>query len=145
MNNAVKFLVLGTLSIGSAAMSVVSAQQLEKSAAGENAAVYIAAPATGAVVPSTFTVVFGLSGMGVAPAGVERDNTGHHHLLVDGEAMPDMNMPIGDALTHFGGGQTQTTLTLSPGTHTLQLILGDYLHIPHQPPVVSEVVTITVQ
>ncbi len=121
------------------------AQQPEKTAAPEGAMAYIVSPVNGATVPTTFTVVFGLQGMGVAPAGVQANNTGHHHLLVDGAAMPDMNMPLGTAVTHFGGGQTQTTLTLTPGQHTLQLILGDHLHIPHNPPVVSEKITITVQ
>lgn len=126
-------------------LSVVTVQaQLSKSEAPEDAAVYIVSPSNGEVVPSTFTVVFGLSGMGVAPAGIQQANTGHHHLLVDGVAMPDMDMPLGDNVTHFGGGQTETRLTLPPGEHTLQLILGDYLHIPHEPPVVSEVITITV-
>jgi hypothetical protein len=124
---------------------VVIAQQLQKSAAPGDAAVYISSPASGAVVSPTFTVVFGLSGMGVAPSGVERANTGHHHLLIDGSAMPDLNTPLGTSVTHFGGGQTQTTLTLDPGTHTLQLILGDHLHLPHQPAVVSEVITVTVR
>ena len=132
--------------LGAALLLVVSvqAQQVGKSSAPESAAVYIASPANGSVVPTTVTVIFGLSGMGVAPAGIERDNTGHHHLLVDGARLPDLNMPLGEAVTHFGGGQTQTTVTLSPGEHTLQLILGDFLHTPHDPPVVSEVVSITV-
>lgn len=126
-------------------LATVSSQaQPARSMAPEAAAVYIASPANGAVVPGTFVVEFGLSGMGVAPSGVERDNTGHHHLLVDGMTLPDLSMALGESVIHFGGGQTQTTLTLPPGTHTLQLILGDYLHVPHQPPVVSEVVTITV-
>jgi len=145
MKNAVKFLMIGSFAVITSAMSLVAAQQLEKSDAAENAAVYIVAPANGAVVPSTFTVVFGLTGMGVAPAGIQRENTGHHHLLIDGEILPNLNMPLGDNVSHFGGGQTQTTVTLSPGTHTLQLILGDYLHLPHEPPVVSQVVNVTVQ
>lgn len=122
----------------------VQAQQVGKSSAPDNAAVYIASPANGSVVPTTFTVIFGLSGMGVAPAGTERDNTGHHHLLVDGARLPNLNSALGDAVTHFGGGQTQTRITLSPGEHTLQLILGDFLHVPHEPPLVSEVISITV-
>ncbi|MBT8146357.1 MAG: DUF4399 domain-containing protein [Gammaproteobacteria bacterium] len=122
----------------------VEAQQLSRSSSPEGARVYIMSPANGAVVPTTFTVEFGLAGMGVAPAGVERSNTGHHHLLVDGMELPSLEAPLGDAVTHFGGGQTQTRLTLPPGEHTLQLILGDYLHIPHSPPIVSEPVTITV-
>lgn len=107
--------------------------------------VYIVTPADGATVPSTFKVVFGLSGMGVAPAGVERDNTGHHHLLIDMETLPPLDQPLGSDVKHFGGGQTETTLTLPPGKHSLQLILGDHLHRPHNPPVVSERITIEVQ
>ena len=122
----------------------VEAQQLGRSESPEGARVYIMSPADGAVVPTTFTVEFGLAGMGVAPAGVERANTGHHHLLVDGVELPSLDAPLGDAVTHFGGGQTQTRLTLPPGEHTLQLILGDYLHVPHNPPIVSEPITITV-
>ena len=122
----------------------VDAQQPAQSTSPEGARVYIMAPANGAVVPTTFTVEFGLAGMGVAPAGVERANTGHHHLLVDGVQLPSLEAPLGDAVTHFGGGQTQTRLTLPPGEHTLQLIFADHLHVPHNPPVVSEVVTINV-
>jgi len=123
---------------------MLSYAQIEKTPAPEGAKVYIASPEDGATVSSTFTVVFGLEGMGVAPAGVQTANTGHHHLLVNGEA-PDMSMPLGAQVTHFGGGQTQTTLTLEPGEHTLQLILGDHLHVPHNPPVVSDQITITVR
>lgn len=125
--------------------SLVFAQQMEKSPAADGAQAYIVSPADGSTVPTTFNVIFGLQGMGVAPAGVQVNNTGHHHLLIDGAAMPDLNMPLGANVTHFGAGQTQTTLTLTPGVHTLQLILGDHLHIPHNPPVVSEIITITVQ
>jgi hypothetical protein len=122
----------------------VEARQLSKSSSPDAARVYITSPANGAVVPSTFTVEFGLAGMGVAPAGMERANTGHHHLLVDGMELPSLDAPLGDAVTHFGGGQTQTRLTLPPGEHTLQLIFADHLHLPHSPPVVSEVVNVTV-
>jgi len=125
--------------------SLVIAQQMEKSSAADGAQAYIVSPVDGATVATTFDVVFGLQGMGVAPAGVQVNNTGHHHLLVDAAVMPDLNMPLGANVTHFGAGQTQTTLTLTPGEHTLQLILGDHMHIPHNPPVVSEQITITVQ
>lgn len=125
--------------------SSLLAQQMEKTPAPEGAKAYIVSPVDGAVVGQNVTVIFGLQGMGVAPAGVQANNTGHHHLMIDGEMLPDMSMPLGTAVTHFGGGQTQTTLTLAPGTHTLQLILGDYLHVPHNPPVVSDKITITVR
>ena len=125
--------------------SLLVAQQAEKTPAPAEAQLYIVSPQNGAVVSQTFNVVFGLQGMGVAPAGVQTNNTGHHHLLVDGATLPDLNAPLGAAVTHFGGGQTQTTLTLTPGQHTLQLILGDYVHTPHNPPVISEKITVTVQ
>ena len=85
--------------------------------------------------------------MGVAPAGVERPDTGHHHLLIDVDTLPAAGMPIptDDKHRHFGGGQTETTLELAPGRHTLQLLLADHAHTPHNPPVVSERITITVE
>jgi hypothetical protein len=91
-------------------------------------------------------VQFGLKGMGVAPAGVDKENTGHHHLIVDGD--PELtDKPIAKDATHihFGSGQTEVQLELSPGKHTLQLVLGDKAHIPHNPPVVSKKITITVK
>ena len=114
--------------------------------APENARVYIISPADGETVSNPVTVKFGLEGMGVAPAGVKVPNTGHHHLLVDSELPPlDKPIPSDKHHIHFGKGQTQTTLTLLPGKHTLQLLLGDANHIPHSPPVVSEKITITVK
>ena len=111
------------------------------------AEVYIISPASGAVVHNPVTILFGLKGMGVAPAGVDRPNTGHHHLLIDVQQPLNMDRPLpADAHhRHFGGGQTQTTLELSPGRHTLQLLLGDKDHIPHDPPVMSDPIVITVQ
>jgi hypothetical protein len=101
----------------------------------------------GDTVSSPFLVQFGLSGMGVAPAGVEKPNTGHHHLVID-TAMTAEQMkepiPADDTHKHFGGGQTETMLTLPEGKHTLQLVLADWTHIPHVPPVMSEPITITV-
>ena len=92
------------------------------------------------------TVVFGLKGFGVAPAGTLKEKTGHHHLIIDAP-LPDMNQPIpaDENYRHFGGGQTQTTVELSPGQHTLQLLLGDHAHLPHATPIYSEVVTIQVR
>ncbi|MEO0914455.1 MAG: DUF4399 domain-containing protein [Pseudomonadota bacterium] len=120
------------------------------------ASVYIVNLEDGATVQSPVRVVFGLSGMGVAPAGVEKENTGHHHLFLnrpplgegEGEEGADefqYAMPATDNLIHFGGGQTETVLELAPGTHTLQLVLGDFAHVPHNPPVMSDVITITVE
>jgi Domain of unknown function (DUF4399) len=107
--------------------------------------VYFLSPENGATVTSPFTVRFGLRGMGVAPAGVTNPNTGHHHLIIDADTPPE-NLPIAndEQHRHFGTGQTEVELTLPAGQHTLQLVLGDALHIPHQPPVVSEKITITV-
>lgn len=137
-----KYLVtlVSTLVLSAGAMAA-----LPRSEAPETAKAHIIEPADGAVVSSPVTVRFGLSEMGVAPAGVEKEGTGHHHLLVDQESLPPLDRPLGPDVQHFGGGQTETTLELEPGEHTLQLILGDHLHIPHNPPVLSEKVTITVE
>src|SRR5690554_4600410 len=115
--------------------------------APEGAAVYFLTPLDGQTVSSQLTVRFGLEGLGVAPAGVEREKTGHHHLLVNVDELPPMDQPIpaDERHVHFGGGQTQTTLELEPGEHTLQLLVGDHLHVPHEPPVMSEKITITVE
>jgi hypothetical protein len=114
-------------------------------AAPAGALTYIISPENGATVKSPFVVRFGLKGMGVAPAGVTNANTGHHHLIIDADTPPD-NLPIpnDDKHRHFGAGQTEVELTLPPGQHTLQLVLGDALHVPHQPPVRSAKITITV-
>jgi hypothetical protein len=92
-------------------------------------------------------IVFGLRGAGVAPAGIERDGTGHHHLLVDAALPADLSLPIpaDDQHRHFGAGQTETSIELAPGMHTLQLLLADERHIPHDPPIVSERITIEVR
>ena len=108
---------------------------------------YIISPAHGETVTSPVHVRFGLQGMGVAPAGVDRPGTGHHHLLIDVDKLPPLDRPLPkDARhRHFGGGQTETLLELSPGRHTLQLILGDRNHVPHQPPLVSRKIVIEVK
>ncbi len=128
-----------------AALTSLSAMADDRTPSAAGAAVYIVSPANGEVVSSPVKVVFGLSGMGVAPAGTEKKNTGHHHLLVNGKKLPAMDSRMGKEVQHFGGGQTETTLALAPGKHTLQLILGDKAHVPHQPPLVSAVVTIVVK
>lgn len=119
---------------------------LPAASAWAEASLYFITPAHGEVVSSPVTVRFGLKGMGVAPAGVERDGTGHHHLIVDAP-QPDLSMPVAkDAHhLHFGGGQTETRLNLSPGRHTLQLLLGDARHRPHKPAVISEKIVIFVR
>ena len=109
------------------------------------AKVYIASPADGAYVQPTLTVRFGLVNMGVAPAGVEKANSGHHHLLIDTPLPPlDEPIPSDENHLHFGAGQTEATITLTPGKHTLQLLLGDANHVPHQPPVYSTPITVIV-
>lgn len=114
----------------------------------EGAEVYFIGLEDGAVLSNPVTLRFGLKGMGVAPAGQDVDDTGHHHLLIDMTAA-DLDfaepMPATDNLRHFGKGQTEVTLDLAPGQHTLQLVLGDLGHIPHDPPVISDVVTVTVE
>ncbi len=117
----------------------------DRTSSVDGVSVYIISPANGEVVARTFKVRFGLSGMGVAPAGIDKKNTGHHHLLIDGKRLPEMNSPMGKGVKHFGGGQTETILTLEPGEHTLQLILGDKNHVPHNPPIISQQITIMVR
>ncbi len=107
---------------------------------------YFIEPSDGQVVEKTFVVKFGLKNFGVAPAGYDINNTGHHHLLIDVK-LPDLNKPIpADANhLHFGGGQTETLLTLSPGEHKLRLLMGNYLHVPHEKPLISKEITIIVK
>jgi len=126
----------------------VPAMALAQTAAPPNAAVYFINPKDGDTVTSPFKVQFGLSGMGVAPAGVEKPNTGHHHLVIDATLSPEeLKEPIASDAKHlhFGGGQTETMVTLPPGQHTLQLVLGDWTHIPFNPPIMSLVITVTVK
>ena len=132
--------MLGALSVAACAVGA------ERTPAPEGAAVYFIAPEAGAKLKSPVTVRFGLRGMGVAPAGIQLADTGHHHLLIDLDALPAMDQPIpADARhVHFGKGQTETTLDLPPGKHSLQLLLGDHLHRPHEPPVLSERIEIEV-
>jgi hypothetical protein len=138
---------LVTLLIVLAAAVQVEAQQLPRTAAPDGASVYIISPSDGDTLTSPFTVRFGVRGMGVAPAGSEVGNTGHHHLLVDVAQLPPMDEPVPSDSNHlhFGGGQTEHDLTLPPGKHTLQLIFGDRLHVPFNPPLISEKVTVTVK
>lgn len=127
--------------VGGAAVAEVA-----RTPAPPNAKVYFIAPSNGAYLSSPVTVRFGLAGMGVAPAGVQAETTGHHHLLIDTK-LEDYAaaIPKDTNNVHFGGGQTEATIALPPGTHTLQLIVGDHNHIPHDPPVKSEVITISVK
>ena len=143
-----KRLLLALALAGMAATAMAAdAPGLPTTSAPAGAAVYIISPIDGATVGRHVIVRFGLKGMGVAPAGVSKDRTGHHHLLVDVEQLPVAGQPIpNDAQhIHFGGGQTETTIALKPGTHTLQLELGDAHHVPFDPPLVSKRITIHVK
>lgn len=132
-----------------ALLPVTAAAQTQgatRTAAPPDAYLYIGWPNDGEVVRSPFRVWFGLRNMGVAPAGVTRDRTGHHHLIINDE-LPPLDEPIPNNPTHlhFGAGQTETMLTLPPGRYTLQLIMGDHDHVPHDPPIVSKRISITVR
>lgn len=118
----------------------------DQMASPPGAKVYIIAPRNGATVKSPVTVEFGLKGMGIAPAGVKFDNTGHHHLLIDADMPADLTQPLAanEHVVHFGKGQTEAEVTLTPGKHTLQLVFADYTHTPFKPNVASRKITITV-
>jgi len=132
----------------SLALPAATAALAGETPAPEGAKVYFINLKDGDTVTSPVTIQFGLEGMGVAPAGVENEKTGHHHLIIDetieGKELNEA-IPADDNHKHFGGGQTETTVELAPGEHTLQLVLGDWSHIPHNPPVMSERITITVE
>jgi hypothetical protein len=139
---------LPRLALGAALTLVcVGAFAAERTASPAGAEVYIVSPKEGARIKGPVTVVFGLKGMGIAPAGIKFDNAGHHHLLIDSDAPADLAQPLpaNEKSVHFGKGQTETTLTLPPGKHTLQLVLGDALHVPHEPAVISKKITIVVE
>ena len=119
---------------------------LLRTASPDGATVFFITPADGDSVPNPITVEFGLEGMSVIAAGIDQAQSGHHHLLIDAD-LPDLGLPVpaDSRHIHFGDASTSTQLTLAPGEHTLRLLLGDYLHIPHDPPVISDVITITVE
>lgn len=128
------------------ALCVLAAPVAAQQPSPPGAKVYFIEPKDGATVSNPVHVVMGLRGMGIAPAGVEKENTGHHHLIVDTEFKElDYSIPADDNHRHFGLGQTEAQITLPPGAHTLYLILGDENHIPHKPPVISEKIKITVK
>jgi hypothetical protein len=143
---ALAALACGALAVAQAPAPPAAASALPRTASPAGAKVYLISPKDGASIKGPVTVVFGLAGMGVAPAGVQMENTGHHHLLIDTDPPKDMGVPLpaNDNIRHFGKGQTETTVTLPPGRHTLQLVLGDHLHIPFNPVVASQKITITV-
>jgi hypothetical protein len=135
------FLVLG------ASLLAAMALAQDRPTAAAAAEVYLIAPRGGAKIHGPVTVQFGLKGMGIAPAGIKFDNTGHHHLLIDtdlSELKLDAPLPATDKIVHFGKGQTETTLMLPPGKHTLELLFADYQHLSFNPPLHSKKITITV-
>ena len=141
--------MLRSLMFSALAVMAASSAMAGETPAPAGAKVYFLNLKDGATVSSPVLVQFGLAGMGVAPAGIEKANTGHHHLLIDvaapkGEELA-YPLPADDHHKHFGGGQTETSITLAKGKHTLQLVLGDQNHIPHNPPVMSQPITITVE
>jgi hypothetical protein len=157
----IQFLILSGLILGLGACTEKSAQEptvaaettthaepaaLQRSASAEGASVFFITPTDGATVSNPITIEFGIEGMEVVKAGVDQPFSGHHHLLIDTD-LPDMGMPIpaDEHHVHFGDGRTTTEIELSPGEHTLQMLLGDHLHIPHNPPLMSEVIRITVE
>jgi hypothetical protein len=117
--------------------------------APEGAKVYFINVKDGDTVTSPVLIRFGLSGMGIAPSGTEAPNTGHHHLFIDAEPLTgdalNEAIPVDEHHIHFGKGQTEASVTLTPGKHTLQLVLGDWSHIAHKTPVMSDRITVTVE
>ena len=133
----------GAESVAEAAPEVVA---LPRTPSVEGASVFFITPTNGATVSNPLTIEFGIAGMDVVKAGDNQPHSGHHHLLID-TGLPDLGLPIpADAQhVHFGDGSTSTEITLESGEHTLQMLLGDHLHIPHNPPLASEVITVTVE
>jgi hypothetical protein len=135
-------------SVAAVTAMLASAPAPAQTASPAGATAYIISPKDGDSVASPFKVQFGLTGMGIAPVGVQTNNTGHHHLIIDTKLSDDelkRAIAVDAQHMHFGGGQTEATVTLPPGRHTLQLVLGDHAHTPHNPPVMSQVVTVTVR
>lgn len=144
MNRTIPVLAALLLPLAAAAGDAAPVPGATPAPAG--AKVYFIEPKDGAVVSGPVRVVFGLAGMGVAPAGIQKEHTGHHHLLIDRPAFdPRQPLPATDQIRHFGNGQTEAMVELKPGRHTLQLVLGDWKHQPHDPPVASETITVTVK
>ena len=140
--------LLAATYISVAMLSVVSqAETPLSSTIADDAQVWFVSPKDQSQVSSPVTIIFGSSNLNIAPAGDNQPNSGHHHLLVDMEELPalDMPLPASDQVIHFGKGQTEATIELSPGSHSLQLLLGNYAHVPHSRPVMSEKITIVVK
>lgn len=137
---------LGVILISATLLAGVALAQIPRTPSEKDTAVYFVALEENEMVKSPVLVRFGLRGMGVAPAGANLPKTGHHHLVIDAPLPPlDQPLPADDHNRHFGGGQTEAVLELPKGRHTLQLVLADYRHIPHDPPVISEPLTIVVE
>jgi len=119
---------------------------IPRTASADGASVFFIMPADGATVSNPISVEFGIAGMDVVKAGDNQPHSGHHHLLID-TGLPDLGLPIpaDEHHVHFGDGSASTEITLPPGDHTLQMLLGDHLHIPHNPPLLSEQITISVE
>jgi hypothetical protein len=154
MRKLIAAALLATVPLAAVPLAMAQAPEAQTQAAAPartaspaGAEVYIISPKNGAIVQNPVLVQFGLKGMGVAPAGTKYDNTGHHHLLIDTDPPADQSVPLPatEKIVHFGKGQTETTVNLSPGKHTLQLLFADLNHIPHSPPVLSKKITITVK
>lgn len=128
------------------AASGLAAGELQRSPSADGAAVGFSNLSDGDIVRPVFLVIFSITGMGIAPAGVQIDNTGHHHLLIDLLELPDLDqaLPFSRSIMHFENSESEVELELAEGQHTLQLLLADYAQFPHQPPVISEPITITV-
>ncbi len=138
---ALRILLVAGIGIG-----IAFAADIPRSPAPKDVVLYFISPQDGETVTGPVTVRFGLRGMGIAPAGVAMENTGHHHLLID-TAPPTLNLPVpaDEKHVHFGKGQTEAVVKLAPGRHTLQLLLADHLHFPHDPPVMSKPITVIVR
>lgn len=117
-----------------------------KEISATNASVYFITPTSGTTVSSPVSIEFGIAGMAVVPAGEDKPRSGHHHLVIDAP-LPDLSLPVpkNAHYVHFGDGSASTELTLEPGEHTLQLLFADFLHIPHEPAIKSETITIIVE
>jgi hypothetical protein len=141
------YIVYLLAAVMSSALSVQATESGIVSSVSADALVWIESPQDGQRLSSPVTLSFGSSGVEISPAGIERNNSGHHHLLINLQTLPAMDMPLpaNAQVMHFGKGQTQATIELEPGVHSLQLLLGNHLHVPHARPVMSDKITITVE
>ena len=141
-----RFILIAGLSALAATAAVAAGMEAHWPA---DAKVYFVEPKDGAEVSNPVKVVMGIKGVDIAPAGTAKPNTGHHHILIDADLPTGENakapLPADEHHMHFGKGQTETQLTLAPGKHTLQLVVGDGNHVPYDPALASEKITITVK